>query len=435
MPSDVELIVSRTTVPDADEFSWHFYSSMIFSEGDFYQRQRRSAHAPARKLCDLYAISSDDLREELSYFYAPAAVVRQRLTIQGYTTDFCRRVWEAERRAHIKRWEKNSGESRTADLEKLKCLDFEDWLHLFKVEQQNSAHPFVGGRAGPWHFQSLLEDIDDVLIRIALLCDALGPAPVYMDMTELYADGTEHRSPRQIELDEHAEFEKIPTGKIIVLTEGKSDGLIISSALNAFYPEFADAYQFLDFDEFRLEGGASLLARMVKTLSGARMANRMLALFDNDAAGSEALASLKNVRFPPNVRLMLLPDTRLASRYPTLGPDGARTTNVNGSGASIELYLGRSSLSSGDGRLKPVRWMQWIERLERYQGSVQDKDGIARAFKAALADGRSPRQLRRAFPEMNLLLNQILTAFENNNPDLGYWVSETACDGPRELIA
>src|SRR4051812_34199834 len=96
--------------------------------------------------------------------------------------------------------------------------------------------------------------------------------------------------------DEQAEFADFPAGKIIVLTEGKADTRIIAAALRAFYPEFADAYTFIDFDEFRIEGGASLLARMVKILSGARVQNRMLALFDNDAAGVEAVQTLRHVR-------------------------------------------------------------------------------------------------------------------------------------------
>jgi len=207
-----------------------------------------------------------------------------------------------------------------------------------------------------------------------------------------------------------------PNGKIIVLTEGKSDTRIITAALRAFYPEYADAYQFLDFEEFKIEGGASLLARMIKVLSGARVQNRMLALFDNDAAGAEAYRSLAGVRFLRNVRLMLLPDTKLAANYPTLGPAGLHCMNVNGAGAPIELYMGRSSLEGPDGKLRPVRWNQWMESIERYQGVIQEKETVSRSFEAALDD--TPEALRRRFPEMDLLLHAIFSAFEDHQPPI-----------------
>ena len=50
------------------------------------------------------------------------------------------------------------------------------------------------------------------------------------------------------------------------------------------------------------------------------------------------------------MRLTLQPDTPLAGRYPTLGPDGARVMDVNGAGARIEIYFGRASFFDATGR-------------------------------------------------------------------------------------
>lgn len=218
--------------------------------------------------------------------------------------------------------------------------------------------------------------------------------------------------------EEEAEYADFPSGKIIVLTEERSDTRIITAALRALYPEYADAYQFLEFEEFKIEGGASLLARMIKVLSGARVRNRMLALFDNDAAGAEASRSLAGVRFPPNVRLMLLPDTKLAASNRTLGPADLSCMNINGSGAAIESYLGRSSLKGHGAKLRPVRWSQWIENVGRYQGVIQDKEAVSRAFEAALEEAPSPASSRRRFPEMTQLLQAIFSAFENRHPPI-----------------
>jgi 5S rRNA maturation endonuclease (ribonuclease M5) len=74
------------------------------------------------------------------------------------------------------------------------------------------------------------------------------------------------------------------TEKILILTEGRSDTQILSFAINAMYPEYADLFQFVDFDEFSISGGASMLTKVVKSFAGVRMKQPILILFDNDAA-------------------------------------------------------------------------------------------------------------------------------------------------------
>jgi hypothetical protein len=265
---------------------------------------------------------------------------------------------------------------------------------------------------------SLLDGPSDVFVQLALLTEALPSASVWMDCSFLYDSEADVRTPQVLAREEAAEFADFPEGKIIVLTEGKSDTRIITAALNAFYPKFADAYQFLDFEEFRIEGGASLLARMIKTLSGARVRNRMLALFDNDAAGAEALKSLGGVRFPRNVKLLTLPNTKLAQNYPTIGPNGLARMNVNGAGAPIELYLGRSSLTRPDGKLRPVRWSHWNSNVGHYQGVIEEKDAVVAAFEKAITSGTSSLTLRRRYPEMDLLLKSIFQAFQDVSPPI-----------------
>jgi hypothetical protein len=115
---------------------------------------------------------------------------------------------------------------------------------------------------------------------------------------------------------------------------------------------------------------------------------------------------------------MLLPDTKLAANYPTLGPAGLGRMDVNGAGAPIELYMGRSSLKGSDGKLRPIRWTQWIESIGLYQGVIQEKETVSRLFEAALNEAPAPAALRRRFPEMNQLLQAIFSAFEDHQPPI-----------------
>lgn len=70
------------------------------------------------------------------------------------------------------------------------------------------------------------------------------------------------------------------------------------------YPEFADMYEFVDFEEFKIEGGASPLTKIVRAFAGVRMTQRIIALFDNDAAGLEQKALLDKGRLPQSIRTM-----------------------------------------------------------------------------------------------------------------------------------
>lgn len=416
MSDDVEVYVRHVSVPDAGYQSWRLFADSMFAECDMKVRSRSKTHPIVRQVCDLYDFEP---RQSYSYLLAPASVVRKRLLIQGYTPEFCVRVWENARMSELALLRQFSGDEKTdAEIAQLQCLTFSDWLSMIRSEVEQFPRRTEADVGRRWKFKSLLSAQNDVFVQICCLIEALPDAPVWMDCGYLYENGDDERTPQQIARDEDAEFENDLSGAIIILTEGKSDTRIISAALRAFYPEYAEAYQFLDFEEFKIEGGATLLAKMIKVLSGARVKNRMIGLFDNDAAGLEAHRPLNAVRFPNNVRIMRLPDTKLAKSYPTLGPAGLAKMDVNGSGAPIELYLGRNNLKGPDGKLRPIRWTQWIDSVSRYQGVVQDKDAVSKAFFEALNGAMTPASLRRTFPEMDLLLRTIFAAFEDHQPPM-----------------
>src|SRR6266511_2600045 len=163
------------------------------------------------------------------------------------------------------------------------------------------------------------------------------------------------------------------------LTEGRTDAQFLSAALTLLYPHLTDLVSFLDYDH-KAEGGAGALVRMVKSFAAAGIANRVVALFDNDTAAADALRALDTSKLPNHVRVLRYPNTSLAAAYPTVGPptlDAPHGTlayaDVNGLAGSIELYLGRDVLTRPDGHLRPVRWRSLVAGSRAYQGEVTDK--------------------------------------------------------------
>jgi hypothetical protein len=200
-------------------------------------------------------------------------------------------------------------------------------------------------------------------------------------------------------------------GPIVLLTEGRSDTRILSTALKAMVPHLADLFSFLDFEELKLEGGAGALAKTVRAFVGARVSTRMVAIFDNDTAGAAAVSNIANVQLPANIRTIILPPSSAGSNYPTTGPQGVSCMDVNGLACSIEMYLGRAALRDEVGSLRPVRWTGWDAKMGRYQGEVEGKSQIQKSFLEALALLASPLEARAAFPDLAKVIDTITGVF------------------------
>ncbi len=170
--------------------------------------------------------------------------------------------------------------------------------------------------------------------------------------------------------------------KTIILTEGSSDGWIISDSLKLLYPHLADYFTFMDFKLTKMEGGSAHLARIVKAFAGAGIVNKVLAIFDNDTAGKEAIQSFGS-QLPGNLRVMQLPPIDVLRHYPTEGPTGCAAMDVNGLAGSIELYLGADVICE-NGRPIPVQWKSYSSPVGQYHGEVRDKTGIQKRFKSKL---------------------------------------------------
>jgi hypothetical protein len=84
----------------------------------------------------------------------------------------------------------------------------------------------------------------------------------------------------------------------------------------------------VDFEGFRVEGGASPLARLLRGFAGAGLTDRFIAIFDNDAAGHEALISLKRIALPSNIRAITLPDLAGCGKSPDFEKNDHETGSI-----------------------------------------------------------------------------------------------------------
>lgn len=237
------------------------------------------------------------------------------------------------------------------------------------------------------------EEADPRYLIMAVLAALHDAKEVRIDVTDIVLGGymTTEDNPRETALE--LITDEISTGvPVVVLTEGSSDARILEQALRVLKPHLVGFLRFPDFS-FSPESNAVALVKTLKTFASAGIRNRVVAIFDNDTAAEEALLALKNVQLPRNFFVVRLPELSLATSYPTVGPTGAATMDVNGLAGSIELYLGEDVLRDKDGQLYPVKWGGYSNLLQRYQGEVDHKKQVQKAFhakvKTVLTDGKA----------------------------------------------
>jgi len=216
--------------------------------------------------------------------------------------------------------------------------------------------------------------------------------------------------------------------RCIILTEGKSDTLILSESLKLLYPHLSDYFTFMDFDGARVGGGAGSLATMVKSFSGAGIINRVVAVFDNDTAARAALKGIQNAKISKNIKVYTLPDIEILKDYPTIGPSGMVKMNVNGLAGGIEVYLGNNSLTNDDGDFYPVKWTVLDPSLQKYQGEITEKDKVQKKFKEQLNACKENNSLidNYDWSGIKAILEEIFKLFhEDDGQQIISWVEES----------
>jgi len=237
-------------------------------------------------------------------------------------------------------------------------------LHLTKPDLNIQAYP---------RSDQILQLFPDEIsyfttIRIILQSIPVKSEVIY-DYTDLVGGGWTDEDP--------IDWESVE--KIIVITEGSTDKNVLEKSLKLLYPHLYDYYHFMDFEGSRSQGSAGQLVNTLKSFIGAGIKNRVVFLFDNDTAAKEALSSIKGVRIPINFKVTQYPALSYAESYPTMGPTGISSLDINGLACGIELYLGLDSLTI-DGTLSPVQWRGYSEKVEAYQGEVLAKKAVQNQF-------------------------------------------------------
>jgi hypothetical protein len=237
-------------------------------------------------------------------------------------------------------------------------------------------------------------------------------ASVTQDLTDLVCEGYYDVDDEICEMGlDDLKGDYAVNSRIILLTEGTTDSEVLRTSIDLLYPHLSGYYSFMDL-AVRAPGGAGSLVHVVKSFAGAGIENRTIALLDNDAAGHSAVSVLRHIHLPPNILVMTYPDIELAANYPTCGPNGNSVQDVNGRACSIELYFGRDVLAI-DGRLVPVHWKAYDDRVKRYQGEIQQKDVLKERFlqKAEAARQMDDHNASMEWGDMRRLLDCVFDAF------------------------
>jgi hypothetical protein len=262
---------------------------------------------------------------------------------------------------------------------------------------------------------------DDARLELRAFLLARPDDEVRLDVTELVAGGWLGDGPAGICTSGLAGMRAVAAAHapIVVLTEGKTDIAVLQPAFRLLHPHLGDLVRFMDYGE-RPTGGAGPLVSTVRSFAAAGIANRVVALFDNDTAATDALRALDRARLPDNIRVHQYPPLDLARHYPTLGPPPADTgvayADVNGLAGSIEMYLGRDILTLPDRTLCPVQWTTYIPGARQYQGEITGKKALHNAYRAKIYTAKTnPSSIaQQDWSGIHAIFKVVLQAFRSD---------------------
>ncbi len=365
------------------------------------------------------------------YYRAPVGVIRDRLELQGYTLPTTKRAFMRNIRVQTKEYSEPT-EGMDAYYENrvrlLNSVDVDKWLAaLDQIKKLGNGTAIRHSRhKSEVNLEEFMLEEEhwygysgaDLYVPLRLALETCkGTENLVYDLTDLVEQGYLDKNEDCVAVSsEFAAGEHASRSKIIVLTEGRSDGWILSESMKLLYPHLCDYFSFMDFESARVEGGASHLAKIVKSFAGAGIVNKVVAIFDNDTIGQEAIRSLRQIKLPSNISVLRLPDFKELRKYPTIGPSGRRVMNVNGSAASIELYLGEDVLRE-NGKLLPIQWSGYMPSMRKYQGSLLDADKhkIHKRFKDKLEKAKDRTNLTQNenWPGLCAIMSRIFSAFHS----------------------
>jgi hypothetical protein len=252
-------------------------------------------------------------------FTAPAQIIADRLDVLGFTPD---RVYhaldnqldQARHRRYLPLWESTDRELNAgfeAERAYLEDYSAHDWIADLRSAATSSAEDSMTPGTLKWLMSYVNEEDERLVLRAFLL--ARPDDEVRLDVTDLVAGGWLDDCPAGICAAGLSAMRAVAAAHapIVVLTEGKTDIAVLEPALRLLHPHLSDLVRFMDYGE-RPAGGAGPLVNTVRSFAAAGIANRVVALFDNDTAATDALRSLDQARLPDNIRVRQYPPIDLA---------------------------------------------------------------------------------------------------------------------------
>lgn len=185
----------------------------------------------------------------------------------------------------------------------------------------------------------------------------------------------------QDELGEFCDCEDINVGcpedkKILIVTEGTTDTMVLSKAIAHIEPSMLDFFCFIDMQNNYPFGGTSKLENFCKGLISINVSNNILVILDNDTAGVKTYNFLDKLKKPNNLVITKLPHSPLFSNVQTIGPQGYSTEDINGKAVSIECFLDFKSVQT-----PPLfRWTSYDDNVKQYQGVIENKSNYTKTF-------------------------------------------------------
>ncbi len=363
-------------------------------------------------------------------------MVAQRLDIMGFTLARAGRDYEDCREGEMEAvadGDYYDDDERDTELAKWRALDYDSYVAgLRSVVTQGLAWWDVARSRMDGEPRQLtvieehiLDEHSDYLLGylgadfrglLRIVCDIVDrDARVVQDITDLIQGGWLEPHDAVCEQAIESLLEGYPeNASRIVLTEGSTDAMYLSSALKLLYPHLAEYYVFFDFHSFSSRGGTAHLATAIRAFAAAGIANRIVALFDNDGVGLDEMERLSKTALPPNIALMNYPDLDALEAYPVLEGDKCSHRNVNGVAASIELYLGDDVLRSG-GEPFPIECI--TSNGGRPHGSISKtaKGAAKKAFRAKLRSTSRAREGSSTcdWSGLDAILRSVFHAFDD----------------------
>jgi hypothetical protein len=399
---DISIAEQKESVPD--DFIY------LFQESD-------------RRVVQPAGAGEEEEQVEVGYF-ATRSVILHRLDLAGYTAERARQgfeIWLEQERETYNKYAANGSwaEPMAAELE---SFSYDEWKRRVK-DVLLTRYDFSRPR------DTYADEIDRRMRHLDqdwLFFDGGGLSAIRAmlealpDVQEVSSDISALIGGGWIEPDERVcERRRAPDAQwrsilqpTVIITEGSTDIVILKRSLERLYPYLTDYITFFDYEGLNPDGGASFVVKFLKAFAAARINTPILAVFDNDAAGTEAFNAARSLSLPGHIKITRLPDIELARSYPTLGPQGRHNIDVNGKAVSIELFLGRHNITKDDGTLIPIVWGNYVNKVQLYQGAMQDKAAARTRFLKDTELHDPSADYRARFPELVALWEHIFSLLE-----------------------